>query len=291
MGTRKDRLKAVLAPAEPRVPFTLTLHAPSGGLRHHVEHYWIVRWDLRGQTPHVQEVLPYPCVHLVLEARASLVWGVTRRKFTRVLEGKGMVFGVRFRPGAFRPFAGFSISKLTDRSIAASEVFGEAVGAVERRVLGSADARAMVAAVEPFLIGRLPTPDPQLEIVQRIVLRITDDASITRIDQLVEWSGLHARTLQRLFSEYVGVSPKWIVQRCRLQEAVAALERSVGREVSWAAMALDLGYFDQSHFIRDFRAVVGVTPTEYARRSSLLEPPARAAVADRRARTATAANR
>ena len=71
------------------------------------------------------------------------------------------------------------------------------------------------------------------------------------------------RPLQRIFSQYVGVSPKWVIMRYRLQEAADQLARN--EIVNWPKMALDLGYFDQAHFIKDFKMIVGRTPAEYAR--------------------------
>jgi AraC-like DNA-binding protein len=95
-----------------------------------------------------------------------------------------------------------------------------------------------------------------------IVAAIADDISLTSVDQLVELAGMDKRTLQRLFQKYVGISPKWIIKRYRLHEAIARVQE--GAVANWSALALDLGYFDQAHFIRDFRALVGQTPAGYA---------------------------
>jgi AraC-like DNA-binding protein len=72
------------------------------------------------------------------------------------------------------------------------------------------------------------------------------------------------RQLQRLFKEYVGVSPKWVIQRYRLLDAAERV--AAGTIVNWADLALELGYADQAHFIRDFKGLVGRSPAEYARR-------------------------
>ena len=74
--------------------------------------------------------------------------------------------------------------------------------------------------------------------------------------------GLSARSLQRLFRRYVGVGPKWVLQRYRLHEAAERIADGEGGD--WAAFALELGYFDQAHFIKDFKALVGCSPAEYA---------------------------
>nr|WP_242594970.1 helix-turn-helix domain-containing protein [Corallococcus exiguus] len=69
--------------------------------------------------------------------------------------------------------------------------------------------------------------------------------------------------MQRLFNRYVGVNPKWVIQRYRLHEAAERLRETPPPEL--ARLALELGYFDQAHFIRDFRRIVGCTPAGYAR--------------------------
>src|SRR5215213_1442350 len=84
--------------------FRLSRHLPSHALRFFIEHYWIVRWDLRGREPYLQETLPHPCVHLVIERGRSGIVGVMTGKFSHLLADEGRVFGVKFRPGAFYPF-------------------------------------------------------------------------------------------------------------------------------------------------------------------------------------------
>jgi transcriptional regulator GlxA family with amidase domain len=86
---------------------------------------------------------------------------------------------------------------------------------------------------------------------------------MTRVEAVAEAAGLGVRALQRLFKDYVGVSPKWVIQRYRLHEALARLES--GAPLDLAALALELGYFDQAHFNRDFKSLLGRAPAAYAR--------------------------
>jgi AraC-like DNA-binding protein len=72
------------------------------------------------------------------------------------------------------------------------------------------------------------------------------------------------RGVQRLFAEYVGIGPKWVIRRYRLHEVTERM--AAGGEIDWAALAADLGYADQGHFIRDFKNMFGEPPTWYARR-------------------------
>src|SRR5919108_739561 len=116
--------------------FELLRGEPAEEISRFVEYYWIVRWDLRGRAPHEQKVLSHPNVHLVFEEPASVVYGVPRDVFVRRLEGAGHVFGVRFRPGAFRPLLGSPVADLADRAVPATELFGPAVTETEWAVLG-----------------------------------------------------------------------------------------------------------------------------------------------------------
>ena len=92
--------------------------------------------------------------------------------------------------------------------------------------------------------------------------RITADPGLRRVGQLSAASGMSARSLQRLFADYVGVSPKWVMRRARLHEAAERADS--GEFVDWAELAADLGYADQAHLSRDFTATIGVPPTSYA---------------------------
>jgi len=69
------------------------------------------------------------------------------------------------------------------------------------------------------------------------------------------------RSLQRLFSESIGISPKWAIRRYRLHELIEKFNS--GGKLDWSQLALDLGYFDQAHLINDFKSIVGYSPTEY----------------------------
>ena len=95
-----------------------------------------------------------------------------------------------------------------------------------------------------------------------MVALITSDSALQRVDQLSLASGVSVRGLQRMFADYVGVSPEWVMRRARLQEAAARADS--GEPVDWAALAADLGYADQAHLTRDFTATIGVPPSRYA---------------------------
>ena len=239
---------------------------PSDALAPFVDYYWIPRWDLRGKPPHEQTILPHPNVNLVFEASGAGIFGVDRRLFTRSLSGLGLAFGVRFTAGGFRPFWQAPISQLTDRVVPAARLFGPRAEKTRQAIMGSTwiparfdvdDAR-MIGYAEALLRSVRPERDPLAEQAAALVARITDDPGLRRVDQLAAASGMTARSLQRLFADYVGVSPKWVMRRARLHEAAERADS--GEPVDWAVLASDLGYADQAHLTRDFTVTIGVPP-------------------------------
>jgi AraC-like DNA-binding protein len=121
----------------------------------------------------------------------------------------------------------------------------------------------MVKRAEAFLRARLPERDETVELINQITDRIIADREITKVDDLVSRFNLSKRTLQRLFNQYVGASPKWVIKQYRLQEAADQL--AGGEAVAGSGLAQKLGYFDQAHFIKDFKTTVGSSPGEYAK--------------------------
>jgi len=259
-----DNPKGILKPTQGEKRFHLSLLPPTEDLSFFVEHYWIVSWDLRDQGPYVQETLPYPSVHLVFEKGQTKIFGVMTGKFSRLLENKGRVFGIKFRPGAFYPFVKVPISTFTDATLGCQQAFGVDISALENVLLAREDEGEMREIVERFLCERLPERDEHVIEINRIVDAIIAHPEITRVDDIVRCLNLQKRTLQRLFSQYVGVSPKWVIKRYRLHEVAERLAQ--GEVLDGAEIALELGYFDQAHFIKDFKAVVGRTPAQYAKK-------------------------
>lgn len=237
--------------------------APSSTLARLIEHYWYVAWDLRGLPSQQQETLPHPNVHFVIEPGCTGIYGVHTGRFIRRLEGQGQVFGIKFKAGGFFPFYDAPVSELLDRSIDPSRVFGDDATRFESDIFASTDVDAMAVFAEQLLFAHLPVEDANVACASELVANIAADRSLTSVDMLVERSGFTKRALQRLFNQYVGVGPKWVINRYRLHEAIAQLQ--TGMPVVWTELALALGYFDQAHFIRDFRNLVGRTPAEYGR--------------------------
>ena len=238
-----------------------------------VERYWSVSWDLTGRPPFRSEVLSHPSVNVSVESGdrprfgfappAVLVHGVVSRRFTVDLVGTGRVTAVKFRPGGFRAFTGVLPARNGVTPLRGE--LGVDPEALRAAVLASDDDGDRVAALDAALAPHAPEPEPAYLELSALLDRMVADRSLVRVDQVADVAATSTRTLQRLFAAYVGLSPKAVLARYRLQDAAALID--AGEVDDLAALAADLGWFDQAHFSRDFRTVVGVPPSAYLQRA------------------------
>jgi AraC-like DNA-binding protein len=258
--------RGVLTP--PATGFTLERHAPAPDLAPLVDFHWHVRWDLPPGAEHVQGVLPFPCVNLGTGSDGDFVHGPITRRDDRVLRGAGHALGTRIAAGMWPALArdGRPAHHITDRNLSFDEAFGPADGARLRDALqGAPTPAAHRAAVEAFLRERAPAePDPDALLAGRIVAALlAEPTATTRAADVAQRFGLSPRALQRLFRAHVGLTPKQVLQRSRLHEAVERV--AAGDGASRAELAVELGFADQAHFTNAFRAATGRPPGRYGR--------------------------
>jgi len=255
----------ILEPERGRAHFELRCLTPSEKLADHVERHWIVSWDPLGDRgSFTQEILPHPCINLVGEPGLIAVWGIPVARSPHRIKGTGVAIGTKFRPGGFAGFVDRPVSELNGRAIPLATLFGAAGARLERRLAAvGGNPERHIEAVEEFLAARLPAPDARYRLVCAVVREMLIAAPGTTVAELAERHAVSPRTLQRLFRDYVGVGPKWVLKRYRMHEAAERI--AAGEADDHAALAAELGYFDQPHFIRDFRSQIGQTPAAYAR--------------------------
>jgi len=155
------------------------------------------------------------------------------------------------------------MASITDRVVPLVEVLGAKSVAWARALDEGLALEHQIAITEAFLAPLLLRPSPKLTRVRDLVESIAGDRSILRVEDVCKVSGLDARALQRSFRTYLGVTPKWVIQRFRSHEALAQLTGS--RPPPIAALAASLGYADQAHFTREFKRTVGEPPLSFAR--------------------------
>ncbi len=171
------------------------------------------------------------------------------------------VAGVVFRPGGTAAFTAVPTSELVDVDVALDDLWGGRLGSQLRsRVLEAKDVDGQLDAIEAVLLERWRPQEghPAVRFALGELQRSPHLASISRV---TEASGLSATRLIEHFKRDVGLTPKRYCSVLRFQRALR--HAHAGRTVDWTEVALDCGYYDQAHFIHDFRRFAGVTPSAY----------------------------
>ena len=238
-----------------------------------VENRWSLRWQLPDGAWYDSEVLPHPTCSLTVELgshpRAGMprgetvvVTGVCTRRFDVRVQGWGTVVGLRFRPGGLAALSGVPASRWTDRSVPAAEVLpARLVRTLATEHLAASSTAWADAAEEGLAAIAADRPDPRYDLVLSVVADMLGDQGLLTVAEVAERHAMTVRTLQRLFTHYLGVGPKWVLARYRMHDAVSELD--AGFRGSLTELAVRYGWFDQAHFTRDFTALVGVPPGQY----------------------------
>ncbi|WP_249019724.1 helix-turn-helix domain-containing protein [Conexibacter sp. S30A1] len=236
--------------------------APEPDLADIVEQHWVVRWDRRGLPPLRHEVLPDPSVNLTLEPAGRLLYGPGSARSLHELSGKGIVIGTKFRPGGFSGFWPGPLSQLTGRVLTLPNAFGPGGEQLDADLAAAPDLDSILGAVNAFLRTRRPPSDRQQALAMDIINAMRTAPPGTHITDLAADFAMSSRTLQRLLACHVGVGPKEVMQRFRRQQAADRLVDPTAPNL--AQVAAELGYFDQAHMARDFRATLNRPPSALA---------------------------
>ncbi|MGI8802097.1 MAG: helix-turn-helix domain-containing protein [Solirubrobacteraceae bacterium] len=254
--------RGILRPAAIDDIFLFERRPPPPDLAHLVDDHWLVSLGPARPRPIPLGGAGAPGAASRLRAAPGRRLRRARQRYVRVLDGRGWAVGTKFRPAGFAAFVARPMSALTDAVVGLDELFGSDGERLAREAAACPEADAKLDAVHRFLRSRLPAAaDPRSELVGAVVAEMRTAPPDTQVAELAARHTVSPRTLQRMFRRYVGVGPKWVLQRYRLHEAIEQLGGS--RHADWTRFALDLGYFDHADFIRDFRAVVGRSPSQY----------------------------
>lgn len=283
------RSRGPIGPDWPTDRVSFERYPPSPGLADLVRHFWLTEWRLpEGEALEVP-ALVYPACNVVIEPLSAAIHGPERGLSSKRLIGTSWAVGVLLTPAAGYLIAGRSLRGLvsgalrldgpqpngtqsdgTARSHADQGRPDDAsVFAATRRAMTHPTwprgrrHRSAIAHVEDWLAGFSASFDEEGRLIDRIAKAIEDDPSLIRVEQVAERFDLSRRSLERLVLKRIGLSPRWLLQRRRLQHGAQLIKERPDLDLS--SLAHDLGYADYPHFSREFKAVVGLTPAAYRR--------------------------
>lgn len=236
-------------------------HRPSPALERYIECFWTIE-TTTDAAPHT--VLPDGCVDILLTSGAGrtdllMVGGMTVARPETLPRGQKL-FGVRFRPAMWNLFLSAPWKELTDQAVSLEQIVNGRAKLLRERLEDSRNVAGMIRATESWLgIPRQET------VVQRVAEYMARKHGQTRLDDLTAAAGLSSRQIRRLFVEQTGLTPKELARVLRFRHSVERLQSDAGP--ASAELALECGYYDQAHFINEFRAFSGSTPGEYQARA------------------------
>jgi AraC-like DNA-binding protein len=203
-------------------------------------------------------VLPDGCVDVLFSPRIGLqVVGAMTAAQAHALEVGDDFVGIRFQPGSAGRFLGVAPGELTDLSIPLEEVWG-----THGRRLCDQLQNASSASTCAHLLAESMRPAPGYpSAIERAIAALVAEHGAADLDWLARQANLSSRQLRRRCRELTGLTPKQLVRVLRFRHAVDLLSFGAGR--GWAHLAAECGYYDQSHFIHEFREFSGSTPAEY----------------------------
>jgi AraC-like DNA-binding protein len=257
-------------------------YTPSEKLRPFVECLWtrdsvVAREPTGGglsTPPVVHRVLPDGCIDVVLgfsgradEPESAMAVGtMTRALVLDAASSPECFVGVRFRPGKAAAFLTVPANELTDLRVPLDELWLDAAE-VRFALAVSTDTMDRVRALERVLAARV-----SLDVVaahhdvDEAIRRIVEAGGSLGITRLAPALGVTRQHLARRFSQLVGVSPKTFARVVRLGRVIErARGVPAGEAINWSALALELGYYDQSHLVDEFRELTGVSPAAWHR--------------------------
>lgn len=242
-----------LFPAE--LPFDFTRIPPGPAAKDLVVWWWTTTWDLPSGHHSSQELLAFPASNLAFEMEQVRFWGPTTRRSTRVLVGQGWVLGALLRPAAVPAFTQQPAACRDDSVPVSALELHETVQA------SSGNLAAVIDEVEVWLAHHVGPLTDEAHQANRLADLAITDSTIGTVQDLAGALGISTRTVNRLTTKYVGLSPYTMIRRRRLQEATEWIRDNPDETL--ADVAVRYGFVDQAHLSREARTFLGLTLTDY----------------------------
>lgn len=208
------------------------------------EYFWMVTWDMPDGESKIQKVITEPKADMYFEQTTNS-WKLSHMRktvFEYHLVGRGSVFGVKLKPASQRICLGLQDS-LADLN------FNDSFETICQLLSSSLNISNLIVTSE-------------MKTINEIIDLISSSEEILTVTDVVTRFEIEPRKLQRIFKDHIGFSLKWIISRYRLLEAI---RMSQGGEFDLSEISYRLGYSDQAHFSREFKANCAMTPGEYGR--------------------------
>jgi len=252
-------------------------HIPAPPLNRCIRSLWYARVS---HTPHTRErVLPTGRVQIILNLARDFLLDCPENSPSRptppsqIIGGRSVyeiidtadmadLIGIVFQAGGFSPFAGDATHLFSNRSIDLQDLWGASATALRDHLREIPTPQARLRALEQFLLQNFANRIDRHPVVDFALGRFRQAPGVSTVRHVAQSTGWSERRFSQIFREQVGFPPKVWTRILRFQRAVQQLHAGV--DLPWANLALDCGFYDQSHFANEFRAFSGIDATTYS---------------------------
>jgi AraC-like DNA-binding protein len=201
------------------------------------------------------------------------LWGQIIKPLTVRSIGKNTMLGIRLFPYAMSCFVNESIESFNNQVVDFKDLSGDAVDVLHSRLLETSALDSRIKLIEDFLLNRLSQckkKHNKIAVLNNIMHELKREDFFDNIENVASRYGITSRYLQKIFLQYTGLTPKLYTKINRFQNSLRLVTQ---KNDSLTSIAYDCGYFDQSHFIREFKSFTGITPSGYTSTGSSIPYP------------------
>jgi AraC-like DNA-binding protein len=255
---------------------------PGSRLSQHVKCYYVYESALSASFE--DTVFPSGCVEIIFNLGAGSwqtavndvfvttpaieLWGQIIRPLSIRSVGKNTMLGIRFLPHAAACFLKENIESFNNQVMDFTDLSGNAVRVLHSKLLETSALDKRIALLEDFLLNSLSNSEKtyrKMAVVNNVMQELKQEDFFDNIENVASRYGITSRYLQKIFLQYTGLTPKLYSKINRFQNSLRLVAQ---KDASLSSIAYDCGYFDQSHFIREFKSFTGLTPSGYSSNNS-----------------------
>lgn len=247
--------------------------SPAPGLEQIIECYWIIEND--DPAPQLQKIIPDGFCEIIfhygdpyrIQLKAdwetqshSLLAGQIRQYFFLENTGISGVTGIKLQPAALTHLFNLDMHLFTDRVVPLPETLGKRLEALEQSLLATRDHDVVVSLLDEYFTKLLSTTAYVPNAADNAVQLIFSHKGMIPVKDIIAQLGTSERQLERVFKKYIGLSPKFYARIIRFSTIFQLIRENAPE---WVGLAYESGFYDQSHFIRNFKAFTGEDPSQY----------------------------
>jgi AraC-like DNA-binding protein len=252
------------------------VYTPSQDLQPFIKCFWTLD-DEGADMPVRQRVVPDGCMEMIFH------YGDRYKQYFEdgsfIIQPKSFVFGqltnylaieptgitgivaARFNPEGLTPFISIPVTELENKAVEISYIFGDKGIHLEKEILEATDNLQRIQFIESFLLSFLSDPKIIHTITKSCVEAILQSQGQLSVIDLADKIKVNRRNLERKFTAAIGMSPKQLSRVVRLQAAIKMMEQNSSTNLT--SLAYENGYYDQAHFIKDFKEFTGISPRHF----------------------------